>query len=299
MDQATQLRSIIKRKDQQQFVPKQESLARVITVTSGKGGVGKSNVSVNLALQLTKMGHKVIIFDADFGLANVEVMFGVSPKYTLKDMVFHGMSMKDIITEGPLGLGFISGGSGVGELNNLSREQTTLVTMQLKELDHMADFVIIDTGAGIGSSVLDFVLASPEVLIVSTMDPSSLTDSYSLLKALHRSSGFRRTDSKIQVVANRVSGIEEGRKVFEKLDSVVHQYLGGNISYLGMIPQDTLLERAIRSQKPVSVLYPESRSAKAFEILADNLLTGSENLPKEQRGIGKVLSDFMLLFAPS
>ena len=161
MDQAEQLRNIIKKKNQQP-----EASARVITITSGKGGVGKSNTAVNLAVQLRKMGKKVIVFDADFGLANVEIMFGVMPKYNLSDVIYRGKKIQDIITPGPMDIGFISGGSGITGINNLTRAQIAFLIYNLKELDSMADVILIDTGAGISDSVLEFVIASPEVLLV-------------------------------------------------------------------------------------------------------------------------------------
>jgi flagellar biosynthesis protein FlhG len=185
MDQAQQLRNVIKARNQNQI-----QTARVITVTSGKGGVGKSNVTVNLAVQLQKAGKRVIIFDADFGLANVEVMFGTIPKHNLSDLIFHGKSIRKIITPGPMDIGFISGGSGVIGLNNLYTEQIQFLVRSLSELNELADIILIDTGAGISDQVLKFVMASPEVLLVTTPEPSSLTDAYSLLKALYRNPEF-------------------------------------------------------------------------------------------------------------
>lgn len=288
MDQAEQLRNVIKLKNQ-----KLAKKARVITITSGKGGVGKSNVAVNLAVQLQKMGNKVLIFDADLGLANVEVMFGAIPKYNLSDLVYRGMDIRQIITLGPLDIGFISGGSGIMGLNNLAKDQIVYLVHNLSQLDDLADVILIDTGAGISDSVLEFVLASPEVLLVSTPEPSSLTDSYSLLKALHRNPNFLRNGTKINVIANRVLSIEDGQAVFEKLNTVVSQFLNGNLNYLGMIPQDSMLEKAVRQQKPVSLYAPTAKATKAFEILATNLMTGSHDLPVMRRGFSQMFAGIM------
>lgn len=288
MDQAEQLRNVIKQKNQ-----KLPQRARVITVTSGKGGVGKSNVAVNLAVQLHKQGKKVIIFDADLGLANVEVMFGAIPQHNLGDVIYRGMDVRDIITEGPLGIGFVSGGSGIVGLNNLSKDQIVYLVHNLSQLDEMADVVLVDTGAGISDSVMEFVLASPEVLLVSTPEPSSLTDSYSLLKTLYRNPNFRRKGTRINVIANRVSSVEDGQAVFEKLNTVVSQFLNGSINYLGMIPQDAMVERAVRQQQTVSLYAPNSRAAKAFELLAGNLLNGSHDIPMMRRGIAQMLEGLM------
>jgi flagellar biosynthesis protein FlhG len=288
MDQAEQLRNIIKQKNQR-IVP----TARVVTITSGKGGVGKSIVAVNIAVQLKKMGKKVIIFDADFGLANVEVMFGAIPKYNLSDLIYRGKRIREIITPGPLDIGFISGGSGISGLNNLSRDQISFLIHNLRELDSLADVIIIDTGAGISDSVLEFVMASPEVLMIATTEPSSLTDSYSLLKALHRNPNFKREGASIKVVSNRVASVEDGLAVYDKLNAVVSQFLKGKITYLGMIPQDITVDRAIRQQKPVSIMHPEAISSQAFQILADNLLYGRTNQPIIKRGITELFSDFI------
>ena len=157
MDQAEKLRSVVKLK-KQNYKPD----ARVITVTSGKGGVGKSNVAVNLAVQMQKMGKRVLVFDADFGLANVEVMFGAIPKYNLADVIYHGKQITEIISEGPMGIGFVSGGTGVTGLGNLTDEQISYLLHCFGELDQMADVILVDTGAGIANHVLEFVLASPE-----------------------------------------------------------------------------------------------------------------------------------------
>lgn len=176
MDQAEQLRII---KANNQIRP----TARVITVTSGKGGVGKSNMSINLAIQFRKMGKRVIILDADFGLANIEIMFGAIPKHNLCDLVYEGKSISDIITWGPMEVGFISGGSGIAGMSNLGKDALTCIIQNLAELDALTDIIIVDTGAGISDSVLEFLVASGEVLLVTTPEPTSITDSYSLLKA--------------------------------------------------------------------------------------------------------------------
>lgn len=288
MDQAQQLRNVIKCKNQNN-----SNTARVLTVTSGKGGVGKSNVSVNLAVQLRKAGKRVIIFDADFGLANVEVMFGAIPQYNLSDLIYQGKSIKEIITPGPMDIGFISGGSGILGLNNLYREQIMYLVKSIGELNELADYIIIDTGAGISDHVLEFVVASPEVLLIATPEPSSLTDSYSLLKALFKNPGFNPDKTNIQVIANKVHSAEDAQNVYDKLNSVVGQFLHGNLNYLGMIPQDAALEKAVRQQKTVSLYEPNSNSAKAFEILASNILDGTHEQAQLRWEISQIFSSFL------
>lgn len=285
MDQAEKLRNVVKLKNQNN-----KPNARVITVTSGKGGVGKSNVAVNLAVQMHKLGKKVIVFDADFGLANVEVMFGAIPKFNLSDVIYRGKGIQEIISEGPMDIGFISGGTGITGLNDLTQEQVRSLTGSLGELDKLADVIIIDTGAGISSQVLEFVIASPEVFIVTTPEPSSLTDAYSLMKALYKNPKFSPEYTKISVLANRVTSLEEGQNVYDKLDSVVRQFLQGEISYVGMIPQDKELEQAVRQQKTVSIYAPTSISARAFEVMASNILNYEQKQVKIPSGIAQLFA---------
>ena len=178
MDQAEQLRNIIKANSQPRPV------ARIITVTSGKGGVGKSNTAINLAIQFRKLGQRVIILDADFGLANIEIMFGAVPKHNLCDLIYQGKSIRDIITWGPMEVGFISGGSGIAGMSNLSRDYLTYIIQNLAALDAIADIIIVDTGAGISDAVLEFLFASGEMLLMMTPEPTSITYSYCLLKSL-------------------------------------------------------------------------------------------------------------------
>ena len=271
MDQAENLRNVIK----SQNIRTVEK-TKVITITSGKGGVGKSNMAVNLAVHFTKLGKKVIILDADFGLANVEVMFGTLPNNNLSDVIFNGMSIRDIITTGPMGIGFISGGSGVVGLNNLNREQIAFLVHNLSLLNDLCDILIIDTGAGVSDQVLEFVLASPEVVLVSTPEPSSLTDSYSLMKAMYKSPKYSKNGTNVHLVANKVMSESEGKAVFSKLQSVVQKFLGGDLDYLGYITYDVQLEKAVRNQKVVSLEYPAAKSAKCFEAVATKLLKKDE-----------------------
>ncbi len=268
MDQAQNLRNVIK----QSQINRVDN-AKVITITSGKGGVGKSNMAVNLAVQFTKMGKKVIILDADFGLANVEVMFGTVPTCNLSDVIFEGKSITEVITKGPNGIGFISGGSGIVGLNNLTKDQVTFLVHNLSLLSNMCDILIIDTGAGVSSAVMEFVLASPEVVLVSTPEPSSLTDSYSLMKAMYKSNRFIKGGTNVHLVANKVNSEAEAKAVYDKMNQVVTKFLDGQLDYLGMIPQDPVLEKCVRNQKVVSIEAPTSASAVAFEQLANRLIS--------------------------
>lgn len=284
MDQAEQLRNVIK------LNPTPRPLARIITVTSGKGGVGKSNTSINLACQFKKLGQRVLILDADFGLANIEIMFGTVPKHNFCDLIYQGKSITDIITWGPMDIGFISGGSGIAGLSNLSQDYLNYIIQNLAKLDAIADIVIIDTGAGISDAVLDFLVASGEILLVATSEPTSITDSYSLLKALNRHPRFLRKDSKIKVIANKVSSDTEGETMYNKLNTVVNRYLKLPISYLGAIPQDHHLEEAVMQQKPVSIQSPNSKSARAYEKMAYTLMDKEYDKSLVKRGMAAFFS---------
>lgn len=285
-DQAEQLRNIIKQQNQI-HVPN----AKVLTITSGKGGVGKSNTAVNLAIWFRKRGKRVIIFDADFGLANVEVMFGTVPTYSLKDVIYGNRQVSEIITKGPMDIGFISGGSGIVALNDLSRVQIGEVIASLSVLNELTDILIIDTGAGVGATVMDIVLASPEVVLVTTPEPSSLTDSYSLVKALYKHPGFVPGATNIHLLANRVSSREEADALYEKLNSIVRRFLEGEMSYLGMVPQDAALEKAVRAQQIISLTAPSGRASRAYESIVDKLLA-EENGIQFKWGIAQFFQRF-------
>lgn len=286
MDQAEQLRNIIKAGN----VNRNRPVARVITVTSGKGGVGKSNTAINLAIQFRKMGQRVIILDADFGLANIEIMFGTVPRHNLCDLIYQGKNIKEIITWGPMEVGFISGGSGIAGLSNLSRDYLVYIIQNLAELDAITDVIIIDTGAGISDAVLEFLVASGEILLVTTPEPTSITDSYSLLKALNRHPRFMMEASQIKVIANKVDSQNEGQALFNKLNAVVSRYLKLPISYLGAVPQDNQLSKAVMQQMPVSLQTPQAKSALAYEAIAAKLMNKdlNQNIPK--RGMAAFFS---------
>lgn len=283
MDQAEQLRII---KANQQAKP----LARVITVTSGKGGVGKSNTSINLAIQFRKMGHRVIILDADFGLANIEIMFGAVPKHNLCDLIYQGKNIKDIITWGPMEVGFISGGSGIAGMSNLSKDYLNYIIQNLVELDSLADIIIVDTGAGISDSVLEFLVASGEILLVTTQEPTSITDSYSLLKALSRHPRYDSETTQIKMIANRVFKAEDGLNLFNKLNAVVERYLKIPISYLGSVPQDDKLMKAVMQQTPVSLQSPYAKSSMAYEEMANKLMNKEETGKQTKKGMAAFFS---------
>ncbi|MBQ9437058.1 MAG: MinD/ParA family protein [Lachnospiraceae bacterium] len=283
-DQAENLRNLVKMgsPDVQKSA---RPAARVITVTSGKGGVGKSNTAINLAIQMKKMGKRVIILDADFGLANIEIMFGTVPKYNFADLIYQGKNIRDIITWGPDEVGFISGGSGIAGMSGLDRGHLTTIIRNLADLDALTDIIIIDTAAGISDMVLEFLVASGEIILVTTPEPTSITDSYSLLKAVSRHPRFYEEETIIRVLSNRVESVEEGKSLFTKLNAVVNRYLSLSIGYLGSIPQDKAISDAVMQQMPVSLHNPKAKSARAYEKIVNFLLTGQEEAEIKKRGM--------------
>lgn len=286
MDQATKLREMVQ--EEQGF-----SNARVIAVTSGKGGVGKTSLSVNLAIMLSRMGKRVVVFDADFGLANVEVMLGIRPRYNLLDVIHNEKRIEEIITEGPNKIGFISGGSGVSELATLDSECIQSLILELTKLDTMYDVVIIDTGAGITDSVMEFVMVSPEVLLVVTQEPTSITDAYSLLKVLRRKEKFNPLYKTIHVVANRVDDADEGLEIFNKINTVSIKFLNTKLQYLGAVVQDRNASMAIIEQKPMVIAFPQSQASKDMTQVAYKLMNASQEEYKKNDGIAKVFLNFI------
>lgn len=271
MDQAQNLRNIVKKVSKDT----EDKRARIITVTSGKGGVGKTSVSINLALQFRMQGKSVIIFDADFGLANIEVMFGAVPKYNMSDLIYRGKDLKDIIVKGPMDIGFVSGGSGITGLGDISKDQIMYLVYKIKELESMADIIIIDTGAGISSAVMDFLVVSNEVLLVMTPEPTSITDSYSLLKSLNKRDDFNRETTDIKVIANKVHDYEEGINLYNKINVVVSKFLNVNIQFLGFINADENMSKAVIQQKPICLAYSNSKASKDLEKIS-YVLSGIE-----------------------
>lgn len=268
MDQADKLRTMFQNKIDD-TVKNNSFSSRIITVTSGKGGVGKTNTTLNVAIQLSKLGKKVVILDADLGLANIELLMGVVPKYSLVDVINGKKSIEQILTQGPLDIKFISGGSGVQQLININDSQLGFFIQNLVKLDKIADIILVDTGAGLSNSVMSFIKAVNEVIIVTTPEPTAIMDAYSLIKVL-KNDGCRIP--KLNIVINRVDSDKEGIEVFEKLYRVSTKFLNVNIESLGYVPYDTYLVKAVKKQEPIMTLYPKSISSKAFENIGNKLL---------------------------
>lgn len=246
-------------------------MKRIITVTSGKGGVGKTNMCVNLAAQLAKLGLRTCIFDADLGLANINILMGISPEYNLEDVIEGEKSISDILIHDPCGVDIIPGGTGVEKLAAMPQESVTQLIETFSYLEGY-DVLFFDTSAGISRDVLSFCMASKEVVLVVTPEPTSLTDGYSLLKVLSLN-GYR---DPVKVIFNQAKNERFAQAVFNKFKETVKKYLPLDISYMGCLPADETVAEAVARQRPFVTLYPSARATRGIIRLAQYLLDHSE-----------------------
>lgn len=237
---------------------------RVITVASGKGGVGKTNVSANLAMSLTNMGKKVLLMDADLGLGNVDVMLGVHPVHNLSHVINGERTLEEVIVEGPSGIKIIPASSGVKNMAELTPEEHVGLVRAFSELGNELDVLLIDTAAGISDSVVTFSRAAQEVLVVVCDEPASITDAYALMKVLNKDHGLQR----FRILVNMVHSVQQGRELFAKLLKVTDKFLDVTLDFVGTVPFDDYLRKAVQRQRAVCDVYPRSRSSLAFKKLA-------------------------------
>lgn len=260
MDQAQRLRDIVS----DGTADKPDS--RIITISSGKGGVGKTNFTVNLGIALAKLGKKVTIIDADLGMANVDVLFGIVTKFNLSNVIKGEIAVQESIVKGPYDINIISGGSGIMDLIDLDMNQLEKLIHTLSYFNTISDYILIDTGAGLSKSVLSFVDAASDVILVITPDPTSITDAYALIKNIANDD-----QKKIKLIINRVESNEEGDEVYNKLDQAVTKFLSRELENLGYIFEDSNLKKAIRKQIPLLEAYPRAIASKGIENIAYNL----------------------------
>ena len=242
--------------------------ARVVAVTSGKGGVGKTSTSVNLAIALQSQGKRVVILDADLGLANVEVLFGLNSLYNLQHVIDGERRLAQVIVNAPGGVGVVPGTSGLAKLADLGDAARQNILSGLQELQNQADFIIIDTMAGIGQNAVAFVAAADEVILVSTPEPSSIVDAYAMIKTIFN----RRDDAVIRLVANMVASQPQAAAVSQKLTNVTQQYLGRQISFLGYLPRDPHVSQAVMQSQPFVLRFPNAPVSKCIQDIATRLI---------------------------
>ncbi len=251
---------------------------RVIAITSGKGGVGKSNVSVNLALALAQSGKNSMLLDADLGLANVDVLLGLHPTYDLSHVISGQCSLEEVILSVPGGLNVVPAASGLKQMTELGPAGHAGVIRAFSELTHNLDVLLIDTAAGISDSVVAFSCAAQEVIVVVCDEPASITDAYAMIKLLSREHGLQR----FHILANMTQSMHEGRNLHAKLAKVSERFLDITLNYLGSVPHDEYLRKAVQKQRAVVEAYPRSRAAQAFRTLAQK--TEQWPMPARARG---------------
>lgn len=281
LDQAEKLRKLadeekrIKEEKTKNQTNYSKQKPRIITVTSGKGGVGKSNFVVNIGIALQKMNKKVLILDADMGMGNDDVLMGFLPRYNVYDIIFEDKTIEEVVIEGPFGVKLLPGGTGVSKFEEVTEQERDTFIEKLSALVDL-DYIIMDTGAGISRSVLGFITCCEELIVITTPEPTSLTDAYSLIKAVKH---FKLKDS-AKLVVNKVLDRKEGEITFNKFSNAVNKFLGIKLEYLGCMSEDKRLVQAVRSQNPFLISYPNSDVAKDINSIA-NKIAGLEVNKKE------------------
>jgi flagellar biosynthesis protein FlhG len=243
------------------------SRTRVIAISSGKGGVGKTNIVANLGISLSRLGKKVMIFDADLGLGNLDILLGLSPKYNFSHVALGEKTLSEIIVEGPCNIKILPASSGIQEMANLSKAQTADLLSELYAVIDPIDILLIDTAAGISSNVMYFNAIAQEVLVVVSPEPTSITDAYALMKILSIRYGVKQ----FKLLVNMVSDIQEAQEVYRQLKLVAERFLDIVIEYIGHVNYDKNITRGVRQQKAVCDLYPDTQASRCFNSLAVKL----------------------------
>ncbi|MFW6381070.1 MAG: MinD/ParA family protein [Bacillota bacterium] len=268
-DQAAGLRRLVDRQQRdEQFSQIPLNKSRIITVASGKGGVGKSNVTVNVGLSLARMGKKVLVIDGDMGMANIDILLDLQPRYNLDDILEGKCTLEQAIMEGPEELHILPGISGSDSLLDIDSRQVDQLLSASSQIEDNYDIILIDIGAGAGRVVVNFVMAADEVLIVLTPEPTSVMDAYSLIKILSR----HNLSGEIKLILNQVNSRKEARKLSERMSRVIGDYLDLECNLLDYIPYDSKIKKSVRKQQPLVKLFPESRAGQAFARIAGKLI---------------------------
>jgi flagellar biosynthesis protein FlhG len=280
-DQAERLRELVKQK--QRLEGKAKDTCKVITITSGKGGVGKTNLATNLAISFSILGKRVLVMDADLGLSNVNVILGLipPPKYNLSHVISGEKTITDVIAPGPSGIKVITGAVGVSKVANMGVRKRKEFIESLSSLFELFDLIFIDTSAGLSENVLSFILAADEVILITTPEPTAITDAYGMIKAM----AARNKDIKVRLVINRVQNIMEGKKVSDRIADIAGQFLGLRVERLGYIMEDIVVKKAVSSQKPFFIAYPNSKATSCVAHIRNKLvnITAEENIMDDSR----------------
>jgi flagellar biosynthesis protein FlhG len=279
-DQAERLRLIMKNRNEND---RGRQHPRILTISSGKGGVGKTNIAINLAIAFAEEGKRVVVMDADLGLANVNVILGIIPKFNLYHVIRKQKRIRDIIVDTQYGIQIIAGASGFSQLANLEDEDRTTFINELKSLAY-ADIIIIDTGAGVSQNVLSFLKAADEAIIVTTPEPTAITDAYGIIKSI----SSEVTGPNIKLIVNRVNSMMEGKKVAERVINIAGQFLNIKVDNLGFIFEDSAVPRAVIKQDPFIKSAPRSKASESIRHLMSRLLDISYT---EDGGLGRFLKN--------
>jgi len=251
---------------------------QVIAVSGGKGGVGKSNVAVNLGIALSQMGRRVVLLDADLGLGNIDVLLGITANRNIQDVISGECDLRDVLVNGPIGIKIVPASSGTQKMTQLSTLEHAGLINAFSELGDQIDVLIVDTAAGISESVVSFLRASQELLLVVCDEPTSITDAYALIKLMNRDYGTNR----FRILANQVRNEQEGRHLFEKLTRVTERFLDVALQYVGIVPYDEAVKKAVQRQKAVLDAYPRAKASLAIKALAEKV--DNWPLPSSPRG---------------
>lgn len=261
---------------------------RVISITSGKGGVGKTNISVNLAIAYSQLGKKVILIDGDLGMANVNVLLGLVPKYNMMHVINHKKKMSEIILDTEFGFRFIAGANGFSKIANLSSDELDYFASEFSSLSN-ADIIIIDTGAGISNNVLQFLAVSDEVFIVTTPEPTAITDAYGIIKII--TTELTETPINLKLLVNRVHSADEGRRISDLICNVCGQFLGFKVEYVGYIYDDPVVQASVIRQKPFMIVNPTSKPAVCLKHIVGRI--EKTDVP-DDGGVSNFLKKFLV-----
>ncbi|QHT60714.1 MinD/ParA family protein [Paenibacillus lycopersici] len=276
-DQAEALRHMVRNQE----LRGEGRITRIVTVTSGKGGVGKSNFSLNFALALSRLGKKVLVFDADISMANIDVLMGISSTYSLYHLLKQEKTIWEIIQEGPQGVHFIAGGSGFKDLLDLSTSQLDYFTEQIGRLQGQYDVIIFDTGAGLSKETVKFIAAAQETIVVTTPEPTSLTDAYALIKMVTA----MEDGVKFKLLVNRAVDAREGKATADKIALVARRFLELEIPVLGIMPDDPNVMKAVKKQTPFTISFPGTGASKSINEIAVRFADASGSPASANSGV--------------